>query len=429
MLTGGRVNLWILAPSPPGVNGPRSHNAESGSSNGPPPLQPQNRSFPGSHDTVSPLTPPTLDAPPTWLIASLIWPRPVDLSFPSSVWERGGALFFSRRKTPLWTRITPGPLPSCDKKTTRNSASLDQSTPPSQTGFDFRRSRLSLLKEHLSQPSPNTPPPTMFPNLDLIQDQGRVAPWVKTTPLVLLHDGGGTTFAYHCLGRLNRTVYGISNPYFKTDKKWKSLTEMARHYAGIIRKTIPHGNVILGGWSLGGLVCLEVAKILREEVGPRVMGIVMIDSSYPRAPKGFTPSLPYNPQWSKQTRQETKDAVTQCFSEAMRIVAEWPLPTWGDEEEETGRTVVHARLPNPKCAPPPVILLRAQDPVPGDGVSRVDQNRGDRKLGWNRYRPAFLTQIVDIPGHHFNIFSTEENLEAVTAKLKKACEDLEGFDH
>ena len=269
----------------------------------------------------------------------------------------------------------------------------------------------------------------MFTNLDLIQDQGRVAPWVKTTPLFLLHDGGGTTFAYHCLGRLGRTMYGISNPYFKTDQKWNSLPEMARHYAGIIKKTVPHGSVILGGWSLGGLVCLEVAKILREDVGPRVIGIVMIDSPYPRSPKGFTPSLTYNPQWSTQTRQDTKDAVTRCFAEAMQIVAEWTLPTWGDEEVEAGSHTGQATLPNPKLAPPPVILLRAEDSVPGGGISRVDQNREDRRLGWDRYRPTLLTQLVDIPGHHFNIFSTEENLEAVTAKLKKACEDLEEFDH
>lgn len=278
----------------------------------------------------------------------------------------------------------------------------------------------------------------MFTNLDLIQDQGRVAPWVKTAPLVLLHDGGGTTFAYHCLGRLGRTVYGISNPYFKTEKKWQSLTDMARHYADIIKATIPHGNVIIGGWSLGGLVCLEVSKILREEAGPRVMGIVMIDSSYPRAPKGFTPSLVYKPQWSKQTRQDTKDAVTRCFTEAMEIVAEWTLPRWGDEE--VGEAVAHqtrngslatveTALPNPTLAPPPVILLRAEGSVPGDGTAKVDQNRQDRKLGWDRYRPEFITQIVDIPGHHFNIFSTDENLEAVTAKLKRACEDLEAFDH
>jgi thioesterase domain-containing protein len=290
-------------------------------------------------------------------------------------------------------------------------------------------SRLSLLQTHLSQPSLSNSPPTMFTNLDLIQDQGRVAPWVKTTPLFLLHDGGGTTFAYHCLGHLGRTVYGISNPYFKTDKKWNSLIEMARHYADIIKKTVPHGSVILGGWSLGGLVCLEVTKILRECIGPRVIGIVMIDSSYPRPPKGFTPSLPYNPQWSTQTRQDTKDAVTRCFAEAMQIVAEWTLPSWGDEEVEMGHHTAQATLPNPKLAPPPVILLRAEESVPGDGVSRVDQNREDRRLGWDRYRPAFLTQLVDIPGHHFNIFSREENLEAVTAKLKKACEDLEGFDH
>lgn len=33
-------------------------------------------------------------------------------------------------------------------------------------------------------------------------------------PVFLIHDGGGTTFAYHCLDPLDRSVYGIFNPIF-----------------------------------------------------------------------------------------------------------------------------------------------------------------------------------------------------------------------
>lgn len=37
-----------------------------------------------------------------------------------------------------------------------------------------------------------------------------------STPLLLLHDGGGTTFPYHCLPPLPRALYGIHNPRFES---------------------------------------------------------------------------------------------------------------------------------------------------------------------------------------------------------------------
>jgi aryl carrier-like protein len=46
------------------------------------------------------------------------------------------------------------------------------------------------------------------PNPTLIQGQS------DNIPLVMIHDGGGTTYAYHCMGRIHRPLFGIHYPGF-----------------------------------------------------------------------------------------------------------------------------------------------------------------------------------------------------------------------
>ena len=66
-------------------------------------------------------------------------------------------------------------------------------------------------------------------------------------PLVLIHDGGGTTFSYYCLGDLGRPVYGIANPRFRSGQAWDSIESMARCYTQMIMASIRAGPIILGG--------------------------------------------------------------------------------------------------------------------------------------------------------------------------------------
>lgn len=69
-----------------------------------------------------------------------------------------------------------------------------------------------------------------------------------TPPLVLIHDGGGTTFGYFILGSLNRDVWAIHNPHY-----WDSgimdggMDGMARHYIELIEKAGIRGPIMLGG--------------------------------------------------------------------------------------------------------------------------------------------------------------------------------------
>ncbi|KAK4100150.1 alpha/beta-hydrolase [Parathielavia hyrcaniae] len=250
------------------------------------------------------------------------------------------------------------------------------------------------------------------------------------TPLVLIHDGGGTIFSYHCLGNLGRPVYGIANPHYYGGRWEGGIPEMATRYLQFIKSAVPGGDIIIGGWSLGGLVSLEVARRMADDKDRslNLLGIVMIDSVCPVV---STPPrvqvLQHVMQWGEHTREETKELVTRCFSEAVRMLGEWTLPAWektqGEEEEEGLRT------PPPNTRPPPVVLLRAigKVPVAGDGVARVDIHRLDRQLGWGHYRKDLVIRVIDIPGHHFNIFHTDDNLDTTTEAIIRACLDLEGM--
>jgi pimeloyl-ACP methyl ester carboxylesterase len=271
-------------------------------------------------------------------------------------------------------------------------------------------------------------------NPTLIQEGPRVAPWKKITPLVLIHDGGGTIFSYHCLDHLDRPTYGIANPRYFTGEPWEGgIPEMARHYLKLIKSVIPRGKIILGGWSLGGLISMEIARLVAEDPALCLVGLIMIDSVFPsrwHIDRGV-PVVQHAIEWNERTRQETRDAIMRCFKYAGEMVSKWTLPTWGDEnakeegDESPGPTDCSRVL-----APPPVILLRAELPVPvaEPGVSRVDLLRHDRFLGWDQYRKDLITDVVDLPNcHHFNIFVGEEALDLVTAKINKACRDLDAI--
>jgi pimeloyl-ACP methyl ester carboxylesterase len=264
-------------------------------------------------------------------------------------------------------------------------------------------------------------------NPNLIQDPplpGSSQP----TPLILIHDGGGTIFSYYCLGDLGRSVHGIANPHYESGQRWEGgIPEMARHYLSFVRDAVPNGSgdVILGGWSLGGLVALELARLLESTEDPtlglRVVGIVMVDSVCPVVGEGWKPPAPFVPhavQWSEFTQMETREKVTRCFEEARRMVDEWTLPVWEGGDGSKGS--VGSR-------PPPVVLLRAMEAVPveGEGMTKVDAHRSDRQLGWGKYRKDLVTKVIDIPGHHFNIFHTDDTLDSTTEGIKKACVELE----
>lgn len=85
-------------------------------------------------------------------------------------------------------------------------------------------------------------------------------------PLILIHDGGGTTFSYHCLDPLNRPVYGIHNPHLHQGGWWDGgIPAIASHYIDLLAKVLPNGgDILLGGMHAGLPPALNDA---RDEIG------------------------------------------------------------------------------------------------------------------------------------------------------------------
>lgn len=73
---------------------------------------------------------------------------------------------------------------------------------------------------------------------------------------------------------------------------------------------------------------------------------------------------------------------------------------------------------NPGSSPPPpppplTVLLRCDEYVPvsrsknPDAISKVDIVRDRRLLGWDEYAPDLVQCVLNVPGHHFNLFAAE----------------------
>ncbi|KAF2225407.1 Alpha/Beta hydrolase protein [Elsinoe ampelina] len=235
------------------------------------------------------------------------------------------------------------------------------------------------------------------------------------TPLFLIHDGGGTIFSYHLLDDLSRPVYGISNPNFETGEPWSSMSEVAELYASFIRDVHPSGHILLGGWSLGGMIAVQIAHLLATtpESTLHIKGLLFIDTPCPRypSPKGKTvASAP--PSFASTTSQAMRDKIAKCMGNSRSLVVDWSLPAFRDTK------------------PPPTVLLKSKEWVlpPGTGeVAGVDFVRDEPDLGWGRWDMGFIKETYEVEGDHYGVFKFE-HLEDVSEKVKRACDLLDGLE-
>ncbi|KAL6900386.1 Alpha/Beta hydrolase protein [Trichoderma evansii] len=352
----------------------------------------------------------------------------------------------------------------------------------SKRSFGSETPRFHDAPLRTSHQSSHRNPLTMrSPSVQLIQPENWAQPNMPTynTPIFLIHDGGGTTLSYKFLEILGRYTYGIRNPYYYSGQVFEGgISEMAFLYASWIRKTVQDKDfpakkrnmdgstsIFLGGWSLGGLLSMEIARQLAVDDVVRVAGILMIDSvcpggsrpsparSMPVVPSFGVPianrfsgvrfptareamcdddvssddeSLPDDALSDASSRDSSSEdeSLTEedeiimnkirsrkCMTEAVRMVRQWRLPQW------SGR--LYDRRPK-------VVLLRARNYVPAKEGRTVgmDLNREDPLLGWGDYDEEMISDVYDVDGHHFNLFEYEK-ISNMTRTIKKGLDRLE----
>nr|WP_194238606.1 non-ribosomal peptide synthetase/type I polyketide synthase [Streptomyces spongiae] len=103
-------------------------------------------------------------------------------------------------------------------------------------------------------------------------------------PLFLVHPVGGDVLCYAELVSLldeAQPCYGLQVP--DTDTPLTTVAELAAHYIRAMRTAAPHGPYRLGGWSMGGVIALEMAGQL-VRAGEPVDLVVAVDLLEPPGP-------------------------------------------------------------------------------------------------------------------------------------------------
>ncbi|KDQ50552.1 hypothetical protein JAAARDRAFT_583047 [Jaapia argillacea MUCL 33604] len=231
------------------------------------------------------------------------------------------------------------------------------------------------------------------------------------SPLFLIHDGSGLVNYYERLSSLNRNVWGIHNPNFISGESFEGVEAMASQYVDYITKT-QSGPLLLGGWSFGGVVAFEAARILLKR-GVQVKGVVLIDSPSPVNHVPLSDSLIDSVVKldSKTANSDIAKLIKAQFQTNSRLLGKYdPLASKGPF--------------------PPLVLLRSQEGYNPSGVSvQVPQWLADRSeprqaaAGWEKLVGSRV-KIMDIPGHHFQPFQAS-NISQVSAKIGEGCEFLE----
>lgn len=100
------------------------------------------------------------------------------------------------------------------------------------------------------------------------------------TPLYCVHSIGGDVSSFHLLAQkigAERKIYGIQVPKSRMGEDFaKSVSSMASYYVDILTAFQPEGPVLLGGWSAGSIIALEMAQMLRQR-GREVPLLVVLD--------------------------------------------------------------------------------------------------------------------------------------------------------
>ncbi|HLL45661.1 MAG TPA: amino acid adenylation domain-containing protein, partial [Longimicrobiaceae bacterium] len=111
-----------------------------------------------------------------------------------------------------------------------------------------------------------------------------IRPGGSRTPLFLVHPVGGDVLAYAGLARhldAEQPVYGLRSRGLAAGvEPARTVEEMARDYLAAIREAQPAGPYRLGGWSMGGVVAHEMARLLEAD-GEPVERLVLIDAHVP----------------------------------------------------------------------------------------------------------------------------------------------------
>ncbi|KAL5395849.1 Type I Iterative PKS [Paraphaeosphaeria minitans] len=247
-------------------------------------------------------------------------------------------------------------------------------------------------------------------NSVLLQGNAKVA----TKKFFLVPDGSGSATSYVSIPNISpdMAVFGLNCPFMKCPEKWSCGVEgVSALYLAEIKRRQPEGPYIIGGWSAGGVMAYEVARMIVES-GEKVESLVLIDAPCPVAldPLPARLHIFFDQIGLLGTGKPggTPSWLLPHFASAIKNLKDYqPLPM------------------NPKIAPP-VLAIWCTDgvcpnpddprPPPGEGEDPAPMkwllnNRTDfDDNGWAQLLPKENFEYAVMGGNHFTMMKGEHGV-------------------
>ena len=238
--------------------------------------------------------------------------------------------------------------------------------------------------------------------------------------LVLLPPVGGSATCYAPLAaKLGSVVacFGLQAPGLERGEPMEDIVELARVFLEEIEPLFENGSVVLGGWSLGGVIAFEMARQL-ELSNREPAGLVIVDAGAP----GFD-EIPDRDD--AQRLVGALDIAAWCPPEELRQL---PPERWLGRATEVARE--HGQLPPdfPEVAVKRLFDVyrglgrgaRSYRAEPYDGpltlfASAERPEDGDGTLGWGAVVSGPV-RVERVPGSHQTLL-LPPNLDTLAAAL------------
>ncbi|MFE8600248.1 amino acid adenylation domain-containing protein [Archangium violaceum] len=276
-------------------------------------------------------------------------------------------------------------------------------------------------------------------------------PWTPLVPLgraeggrpfFCVHPVGGNVLCYVELARAlgpGLRFHGLQAPGLDGEQPpLESVEALAALYVAAVRTVQPSGPYLLGGWSLGGNIALEMAQLLQQQ-GERVDMLTIIDG-YAGFPEGLLPP------------EDTAAVMTALFARNLAAISGEDVGTsnealegMGPDEQlqhllDEGRkssvvtpdteltrmralrqvfanNVQAGAKYRPRPYSGPVTLLRASESG-NDPVAQAES--------WKRVAGEGV-QVHDLPGDHYSVLRAP-HVQLLAQRLQEVLEHLRSAD-
>jgi amino acid adenylation domain-containing protein len=225
--------------------------------------------------------------------------------------------------------------------------------------------------------------------------------------------GGGTHWFHSLLPHLHpqRPLIGLELLGLSPEtQEINSVEAMAIELLAKLREAQPHGPYFLGGYSLGGLIAMEMAQLLRRD-DEDVAFLCLVESYAPIPPRSTLGWLRcYLHNFMRLDWQEKRFFFSEKLRWFKMLMHNWLATRQASEEKQEFGHLMNAHIQaglnyQPRYYPDTFLLMRAKRPPNSAPI--------EPEAGWSDY--AKNVRVDQVPGDHYSMFKAEGAKTIATA--------------